>query len=115
MSSRSLTENISEHSSEPESREELPDRWLFNLAVFFLLLPFTVLVSYMIGSLIGVGFGVALVAWRVAVTPEITNHISPKIRGRTRPTSPGPIHWSRSWVHAPGRERFCYTDYHLEC
>jgi hypothetical protein len=79
-----LTEDISEHSSEAESREELHDRWVLNLGVFFLLLPFTVLVSYMIGSFIGVGFGVALVAWRVAVTPEITIHISPKIRGRSR-------------------------------
>jgi hypothetical protein len=80
-----LTDNPSEDSSEAESRDELRDRWLFNLGVFFLLAPFTVLVGYTLGSFIGVGFGVALVAWRVAVTPEITNHISPKVRGRSRP------------------------------
>jgi len=80
-----LTDNPSEDSSEAESRDELRDRWLFNLGVFFLLVPFTILVGFSIGSFIGVGFGVALVAWRVAVTPEITNHISPKVRGRSRP------------------------------
>jgi uncharacterized membrane protein len=80
-----LADNPSEDSSEAESRDEFRDRWLFNLGVFFLLVPFTILVGYTIGSIIGVGFGVALVAWRVAVTPEITNHISPKVRGRSRP------------------------------
>ncbi len=80
-----MTDNPSEDSSEAESRDELRDRWLFNLGVFFLLVPFTILVGYTIGSFIGVGFGVALVAWRVAVTPEITNHISPNVRGRSRP------------------------------
>jgi hypothetical protein len=85
MPSRGLTDNTSEDSSEPESRDEFRDRWLFNLGVFFLLVPFTILVGYTIGSLIGLGFGVALVAWRVAVTPDITNHISPKIHGRSRP------------------------------
>lgn len=79
-----MTDNPSEDSSEAESRQEFRDRWFFNLGVFILVLPFTVLVSYMIGSLIGVGFGVALVAWRVAVTPEIINHISPKVHGRSR-------------------------------
>jgi hypothetical protein len=79
-----LTDTPSEDSSEAESREELRDRWLFNLGVFFPLVPFTILVGYMIGSFIGVGFGVPLVVWRVAVTPEITNHISPKVRGRSR-------------------------------
>jgi hypothetical protein len=80
-----LTDNPSEDSSEAESRNEFRDRWLFNLGVFFLLVPFTIFVGYTIGSFIGVGFGVALVAWRVAVTPEITNHISPKVRDRSRP------------------------------
>ena len=82
---RGLTDSPSEDSSEAESRDEFRDRWLFNLGVFFLLVPFTILVGYTIGSFIGVGFGVALVAWRVAVTPEITSHISPKVHGRYRP------------------------------
>jgi len=60
------------------------DRWLYNVIVFFLLLPFTVLVSYALGSLIGVGFGVALAAWRVAETPEITNPVALRVLGRTR-------------------------------
>jgi hypothetical protein len=38
----------------------------------------------MIGSLIGVGFGVALAAWRVGATPEITSHVSLRVRGRSR-------------------------------
>ena len=79
-----LTDETSEVSSEVESTTELRDRWVFNLGVFFLLVPFTVLISYMIGSLIGAGFGVVLAAWRVWVTPEITNHISSRIRGRPR-------------------------------
>jgi len=80
-----LADNLSEDSSEAESRDEFRDRWLFTLGVFFLLVPFTIIVGYTLGSFIGVGFSVALVAWRVAVTPEITNHISPKVRGRSRP------------------------------
>ncbi len=60
------------------------DRWLYNVIVFFLLLPFTFLVSYALGSLIGVGFGVALAAWRVAETPEITNPVALRVLGRTR-------------------------------
>jgi hypothetical protein len=79
-----LTEEPSELSSEAGSRDERHDRWLFNVAVFFLLIPFAVLISYMIGSLIGVGFGVALAAWRVAATPEITNRVSLRFQGRSR-------------------------------
>jgi len=79
-----LTEEPSGRSLEAEWRDERRQRWLFNIAVFFLLIPFTVLISYMIGSLIGVGFGVALAGWRVAATPEITNRISSRIRGRPR-------------------------------
>lgn len=79
-----LTEKSSELSPEVESRNELCDRWVFNLGVFFLLVPFTVLISYMIGSLIGVGSGVAIAGWRVASTPEITNRISSRISGRPR-------------------------------
>ena len=67
-----------------ESRDERRQRWLFNVAVFFLLIPFTVLIGYMIGSLIGVGFGVALATWRVALTPEITNRIPSRICARPR-------------------------------
>lgn len=79
-----MTENPSANSSEVESREDFRDRWFFNAVVLFALVPFTGLVSYLTGSFIGVGFGIALVAWRASVTPEITNHISPKIHGRSR-------------------------------
>lgn len=79
-----MTENHSDHSPEAEDREHLHDRWFFNVVVLFALLPFTVLVSYITGSFIGVGFGVALVAWRVVVTPEITNPISSRVHGRHR-------------------------------
>lgn len=47
-------------------------------------MPFTVLVSYLTGSFVGAGFGVALVAWRVAVTSEITNPISSRFHSRSR-------------------------------
>jgi len=79
-----LTEKHSGCSLEAESRDARRQRWLFNVAVCFLLIPFTILISYMTGSLIGVGFGAALAAWRVAATPEITNRISSRIRGRPR-------------------------------
>ena len=79
-----LTEEPSEFSLEAEWRDEQRQRWLFNVAVFFLLIPFAVLISFSIGSLIGVGFGVALAVWRVAATPEITNRVSLRIRGRSR-------------------------------
>jgi hypothetical protein len=79
-----LTEEPSELSLEAEWRDEWRQRWLFNVAVFFLLIPFTVLISYMIGSFIGVGFGVALAAWRVAATPEITTRVSLRVCGRSR-------------------------------
>ena len=69
---------------EAEWRDDRRQRWLFNVAVFSLLIPFTVLISFIIGSLIGVGFGVALAAWRVAATPEITNRVSLRVRGRSR-------------------------------
>ena len=69
---------------EAEWRDNRRQRWLFNVAVFSLLIPFTVLISFIIGSLIGVGFGVALAAWRVAATPEITNRVSLRVRGRSR-------------------------------
>ena len=79
-----LTEEPSELSLEAESRDERRQRWTFNVAVFFLLIPLTVLISYMIRSLIGVGFGAALAAWRVAATPKITTHVSLRVHGRSR-------------------------------
>src|SRR5439155_25375338 len=79
-----LTEEPSGRSLEAEWRDERRQRWLFNIAVLFLLIPFTVLISYMIGSLIGLGSGVSLAGYRLAATPEITNRISSRIRGRPR-------------------------------
>ncbi len=69
-----MPEKSSEDPAEVEA-EERHDRWLFNAIVFFLLLPFIVL-TFGIGSLIALGIGVALIVWRVAVTPEIMNRIS---------------------------------------
>ena len=74
----------SEFSSAAESKDEVRDRRLFNLGVFFLLIPFTLLIGYMTGSLIGVGCGVALAVWRLSATPEITSHFSLKVSGRPR-------------------------------
>ena len=59
-----------------DEAEEKRARWTFNLVVFFLLIPFTIDLSYMTYSVIPVGVGVSLIAWRVARTPEITNPIS---------------------------------------
>ena len=74
----------SEFSSAAESKDEVRDRWLFNLGVFFLLIPFTLLIGYMTGSLIGIGCGVALAVWRLSATPEITSHFSLRVSGRPR-------------------------------
>ena len=67
-----------------DEAEEKRARWTFNLVVFFLLFPFSIDLSYMTGSLIPVGAGVSLIAWRVARTPEITNPISSRAGSRLR-------------------------------
>ena len=59
-------------------------RWTFNLVVFFLLFPFAIDLSFMTYSVIPVGVGVSLIAWRVARTPEITNPISSHAGSRLR-------------------------------
>ena len=68
-----------------DEAEEKRARWTFNLVVFFLLFPFSIDLSYMTGSLIPIGVGVSLIAWRVARTPEITNRISSRIGSRFHP------------------------------
>jgi len=65
-----------------DEAEEKRARWTFNLVVFFLLFPFAIDLSYMTYSVIPVGVGVSLIAWRVARTPEITNPISSHVGSR---------------------------------
>ena len=67
-----------------DEAEEKRARWTFNLVVFFLLFPFSIDLSYMTYSVIPVGVGVSLIAWRVARTPEITNPISSRAGSRLR-------------------------------
>jgi hypothetical protein len=67
-----------------DEAEEKRARWTFNLVVFFLLFPFAIDLSFMTYSLIPVGAGVSLIAWRVARTPEITNPISSHVGSRLR-------------------------------
>jgi hypothetical protein len=63
-----------------EPSESLGDRWLYNGIVFFLLLPASVYFGLISGSVFGhillPGFGAGLTIWRIAVTPEIRNHIT---------------------------------------
>src|SRR6267378_3469844 len=56
-----------------DEAEERRARWIFNLVVFFLVFAFAIDLSYMTGSLIPVGVGISLIAWRVWRTPEVTN------------------------------------------
>src|SRR2546426_6819392 len=67
-----------------DEAEEKRARWTFNLVVFFLLFPFSIDLSYMTYSVVPVGAGVSLIAWRVARTPEITNPISSRAGSRLR-------------------------------
>jgi hypothetical protein len=67
-----------------DEAEERRARWTFNLVVFFLLFPFAIDLSYMTGTLIPVGVGISLIAWRVWRTPEITNRISSHMGSRLR-------------------------------
>jgi len=67
-----------------DEAEEKRARWIFNLVVFFLVFAFAIDLSYMIGSLIPVGVGISLIAWRVWRTPEITNPITSHMGLRLR-------------------------------
>jgi len=67
-----------------DEAEEKRARWTFNLVVFFLLFPFAIDLSYMTYSVIPIGVGVSLIAWRVARTPEITNRVSSHMGSRLR-------------------------------
>jgi hypothetical protein len=67
-----------------DEAEEKRARWTFNLVVFFLLFPFAIDLSFMFYSILPVGIGLSLVAWRVARTPEITNRISSHMDSRLR-------------------------------
>src|SRR5437867_5091983 len=67
-----------------DEAEDKRARWTFNLVVFFLLLPFAIDLSYMTYSIVPVGVGVSVIAWRVARTPEITNPISSCAGSRLR-------------------------------
>src|SRR5713226_1888179 len=67
-----------------DEAEEKRARWTFNLVVFFLLFPFAIDLSYMIYSILPVGVGVCLIAWRVWRTPGITNPISSHMGRRLR-------------------------------
>src|SRR5712692_4562202 len=67
-----------------DEAEEKRARWTFNLVVFFLVFPFAIDLSFMTYTLIPFGVGVALIAWRVARTPEITNRVSSHMGSRLR-------------------------------
>ena len=62
-----------------DEAEEKRARWTFNLVIFFLVFAFAIDLSFMTRSLIPVGVGVSLIAWRVWRTPEITNPISSRM------------------------------------
>jgi hypothetical protein len=59
-----------------DEAEEKRARWIFNLVVFFLVFAFAIDLSYMTYSILPVGIGLSLIAWRVWRTPEITNPIT---------------------------------------
>src|SRR2546428_2646976 len=67
-----------------DEAEEKRARWTFNLVVFFLLFPFAIDLSFMTYSIIPIGVGVSLIAWRVWRTPEITNRVSSHMGSRPR-------------------------------
>ena len=71
-----LSEKPGKDQSEVEVEEIAHDRWLFNAIVFFLLFPFMIFLTFASFSPIALGIGLALIVWRVAVTPEIVNRIS---------------------------------------
>ncbi len=67
-----------------DEAEEKRARWTFNLVVFLLLFPFAIDLSYMTYSVIPIGVGVSLIAWRVWRTPGITNPMSSHVGSRLR-------------------------------
>ena len=67
-----------------DEAEEKRARWIFNLVVFFLVFAFAIDLSYMTYSILPVGIGLLLIAWRVWRTPEITNPITSHMRLRLR-------------------------------
>jgi len=72
-----------------DEAEEKRARWFFNLVVFFLVFAFAIDLSYMTSSILPVGIGLSLIAWRVWRTPEITNpitsHMEPRLRRFAQP------------------------------
>ena len=66
-----------------DEAEEKRARWIFNLVVFFLVFAFAIDLSYMTSSILPVGIGLSLIAWRVWRTPEFTNpitsHMGPRL------------------------------------
>ena len=68
-----------------DEAEEKRARWIFNLVVFFLVFAFAIDLSYMSSSILPIGIGLSLIAWRVWRTPEITNPISSRLGNRLRP------------------------------
>src|SRR2546428_13781166 len=67
-----------------DEAEEKRARWTFNLVVFFLLFPFAIDLSFMTYSIIPIGAGGCLKAWRVWRDPESTNRESSHIGRRPR-------------------------------
>ena len=67
-----------------DEAEEKRARWTFNIVVFLLLFPFAIDLSYMTYSVIPIGVGVSLIAWRVWRTPGITNPMSSHVGSRLR-------------------------------
>ena len=67
-----------------DEAEEKRARWIFNLVVLFVVFAFAIDLSYMTYSIIPVGIGLSLIAWRVWRTPEITNPITSHIPLRLR-------------------------------
>src|SRR6266581_2786688 len=77
---------LSEHMGDmlDDEAEEKRARWTFNIVVFLLLFPFAIDLSYMTYSVIPIGVGVSLIAWRVWRTPGITNPMSSHVGSRLR-------------------------------
>jgi hypothetical protein len=67
-----------------DEAEDKRARWILNIVVFLFLFAFTIDLSYMLGSLIPVGVGTCVTAWRLWRTPEITDSIGPHMGRRLR-------------------------------
>jgi hypothetical protein len=67
-----------------DEAEEKRARWIFNLVIFFLVFAFAIDLSYVTSSILPVGIGLSLIAWRVWRTPEITNPITSHMGLRLR-------------------------------